>query len=143
VAAIALRWPAGGELLELPHGFVLGRGFEAQLFAGFGLAIESLRDGCRPAHFAQKQNLDFELSTGTGDIQHVPDSNFARSFGWLAIPADAAEIAGLRGQSPRLEESGGPKPFVDADGGHDLVPIQTNEPICFMGSIKKDSREID
>ena len=120
-AAVALGWTAGGELLELSHGFVLGGSFEAELFAGFGLAVEGLRDRGGSTDFAEGDDLDLKLSAGAGDVQHVAGFDLARSLGRLPVPTDAPEFAGLRGERTGLEETRGPQPFVDADGGHAAI----------------------
>ena len=114
-ATIAFGWSAFGQLLKLPHGLVLGGGFQTQLFAGFGLAIECLRDRGRPTHFTEQQHFYFKFPARTGDAQHVADVDFTRRFCELPLRLDSAELASFRRKRTRLEETRGPKPLVDSE----------------------------
>jgi hypothetical protein len=119
-AAVAFRWTAFGQLLELPHGFVLGCDFQAQLFARLSFAVESLRDRSRAAYFAEQQDFYFKLAARAGDAQHVSDVHFACRLSDLSFRLDPAELASFRRERTRLEEARSPEPFIDTDGGHDL-----------------------
>jgi hypothetical protein len=126
VPAVSLGWPACGQLFELSHGFALGCHFLAEFAAGIGFVVESLRDRRRTARVAELQDFHLEDSAVVGDSQHVPDADFARRLGGLAVGLNPAELAGLCGEGACLEESGGPEPFVDADGGHDVFSYITS-----------------
>ena len=52
VTAVAFGRASGGQLFELLEGFAFSGDFLAKLAAGFGFAVESLRDRSRAAHLA-------------------------------------------------------------------------------------------
>ena len=62
-----------------------------------------------------------ELSTVVGHPHHISNADLARGLGGLAVGLNSAEFTRARGQRPRLEESGGPEPFVDSYGGHGVA----------------------
>lgn len=45
--------------------------------AGVGLAIERLRDRGRPANVNKKQDFNLEVAALVGDVQRIPDADFA------------------------------------------------------------------
>lgn len=112
-AAVAFAGTAGGRGGASVEGAAFGGGTLAGLAAGVRFAVQLLRYGCRAAHFAQLQNLNFEIAAVIGDPQHFAAMKLARRPGRLAGDSDAAEVAGAGGQSPGFEEARGPQPFVE------------------------------
>ncbi len=94
---------------------MFGGEFHSLFAAGFGFTVEGLRDGCRTAHFAQGENLDFVFSSLIFDLKHIADADVASRLGKMFVGFDTAHLAGFLCEGPRLEEAGGPKPFVDTD----------------------------
>ena len=90
MAAIAFGRASGGQLFELLEGFALVGNFLAEFAAGFGFAVESLRDGGWAADFAEQQDFDLEVAAVVGDAQHVSHANVARGLGRLAVGVNAA-----------------------------------------------------
>ena len=90
VAAVAFGRASGGQLFKLLEGFALGGDFLAEFAAGFGFAVESLRDGGWAADFTEQQDFDLEIAAVVGDAQHVSYANFARGLGGLAVGVNAA-----------------------------------------------------
>ena len=99
-------------------GFALLGHFLPQFAAFVGFAIERLRDGCGTANIAKGEYFDREVSAVVGNAERVSHVDLAGGFRRLVVGLDASELAGFLGQSTRLEEAGGPKPDIDADGGH-------------------------
>jgi hypothetical protein len=95
--AIAFRWPARRELLELNHSLPLRGCFHAQFSALLRLAVERLRDRRWAAHLAQKQDFHLKIPALICHSQHVSNANFARRFGGLSIGPDSAQLACPRG----------------------------------------------
>jgi hypothetical protein len=98
--------------------FALLGSFPARFFAGFGFAVEGLSDGGRTALLAEGEDLDVELAAFVFDVEHVADADLSGGLCGLAVGEDALQLAGFRGLFARLEEAGGPEPFVDAGSGH-------------------------
>jgi hypothetical protein len=128
-AAVAFGGAAFGQGSVLLHGFSLG-GFALALFlARFCFAIEGLGNGGGTADFTEVKDFDVKFAALVSDAEHVAYTDIARGLGFDLVGADAAEIAGLGGESARLEEARSPKPPVDADG------------ICVLPSRHEISRE--
>jgi hypothetical protein len=113
-AAVALCWAVFGERSELLHGFVFSGFALAAFFAFVGFSIEGLGDCGGAANFRDGEDFDVEFAAFVLYAQHVADVNISRGLCFDFVGANAAEIAGLGGQGPGLEEAGGPEPFVDA-----------------------------
>jgi heme/copper-type cytochrome/quinol oxidase subunit 2 len=105
---------------EVHPGPALLRELEPQLAARLRFAIERPGYRRRPTHVGKKQNLNFEIAALGSDLQKLPDPNFPRRFDRLAVSLNSAEFTSSGGQAACLEESGGPKPLVYANIGHDL-----------------------
>ena len=116
--AVALGWSTHGCGREVSESFAFGGGFQACLAAGVGLFVEGLGDRCRPAYLAKLENLDLEFPALVGHSKHIPDVDLAGGLYRLIVGLDPSEIARASSQGARLEESGCPKPFVDADAAH-------------------------
>ncbi len=118
VAAIALA----GSVFRLRHkrveGFALFGFLQACGFALVGFTVEGLGNGGGTAHLAQDEDFDDEGAALIADFEYVSDVDFTRGFGFNVLGANAAEIAGTRGEGAGLKEARGPEPFVDADAGH-------------------------
>jgi len=91
---------------------------QAQLAARLGLAVEGLRHRRRAAQLAEGENLDLEITALVLHVQQVADADIAGSFGRLPIGGNLAQFTGVSGAGAGFEESGGPKPLVDADAVH-------------------------
>jgi len=98
--------------------FAFFGGFAAGLFAGFGFAVEGLCDGGGGSLLAEGEDFDVEFAAFVLDVEHVADADFAGGLGEDVVGEDAVEVAGFGGLFARLEEAGGPEPFVDASAGH-------------------------
>jgi len=96
-------------------------GLATGLFALFGLAVEGLGDGGGAALLAEGEDFDVEFAAFVLDVEHVTDADLTGRFGGLVVRGDAIEFAGLGGLLAGLEETGGPKPFVDAGAGHGSI----------------------
>src|SRR5262249_40877956 len=96
--------PARRKLLELSRGFSFFRRFSSQLLACLSFTIERLGNRCRAARAAEKQDLNFELSSVIGDSQHVSDPHLSRCFDRLTTKHDPSQLAGASGQGARLKE---------------------------------------
>ena len=121
MAAVAFGRASGGQLFKLLEGFALGGDFLAEFAAGFGFAVESLRDGGWAADFTEQQDFDLEVAAVVGDAQHVSYANFACGLGGLCVGLNAAEFTGAGCQGPRFEKAGCPQPLVDPNGGHTSI----------------------
>src|SRR5205809_3962361 len=119
-AAIAFRWPALGGRFKLLRCFALLCRLQARLPARFCLAVEGLRNRGGAAHLAEKQDFYLKVAALVDHTQHVANADLARSLGRLPVGLNPAEFTGPRRQYPRLEEPGGPKPFIHSHGGHEL-----------------------
>src|ERR1700733_3744972 len=123
-AAISFRWPSGRQLFELSHRFALGCCFQPQFTAGFGFAVECLRDRCGSTHLTQDQHFDFEFAALVRYAQHVSGVNIARRFRRLPAQLNPSEGASFRRKRASLEKSCRPEPLVDSHGwlhgSHDL-----------------------
>ena len=75
-------------------------------------------DRRRATHFAQRQHLDFILPALCLHSDRVARVNFSCGFGRRSVPLHTAELAGARGERPRLEEARCPQPFVNPNAGH-------------------------
>jgi hypothetical protein len=98
--------------------FAFFSGFVPSFFAGFGFAVEVLGDGGRAALLAEGEDLDVELAAFVFNVEHVADTDLAGRLCRLAVGEDALQLAGFGGLLARLEEAGGPEPFIDAGSGH-------------------------
>jgi len=81
MAAVPFRGAAGGCRREVESGFALLGKFATRFAAGFGFAVKLLSHRSGSAHFAQPQNLDFEVAALILNGEHVSDTNFARGSG--------------------------------------------------------------
>ena len=70
-----------GQRRVLLHGFAFFGQLQPRFAAGFGFAIERLRNRGRAAHLAQLQNLDLKDAALVLDLQHVAGVDLARGFG--------------------------------------------------------------
>lgn len=113
-AAVALAGATRGRGGAGVEGAAFGGHTLAGCAAGVGFAVELLRHQCGAAHFAQFQNLDFEIAAAVGDAQPLAAMQFTRRFGGLAGEGDAAEVAGPGGQGAGFEEARSPQPFIEA-----------------------------
>ena len=100
------------------HGFAFFCSAETRFAAGFGLAVEGLRDGCRAADVANAQDIDLKTAGIVFDQQAVAGVDIACGFGAEAIRFNPAYIAGARGHGAGFEEARGPEPLVYAHGVH-------------------------
>ena len=122
-ATVALGWTALGQRRELLHGLALGSRFCARGDAGFALAIERLRHRGRAAHLTQRENFNLKIAAFVFYDELVADTNLAGGFGFVTVGEDATQVTGLGGQRPRFEEARSPKPFVDAQGVHEVIVV--------------------
>jgi hypothetical protein len=53
----------------------------------------------------------------------VAGANLAGWLGLMPVGEDAAQVAGLGGQSASFEEARRPEPFVDANGVHGFIVV--------------------
>src|ERR1035437_5601534 len=124
-AAVSFAGTAGGRgggVHRTQQAALLGS-LAAEFDAGFGLAVEGLRDGGGSALLAQDKHLDFALAVLLLDAQHVTGADLARGLGALATGGDAAQFAGLGSLLARLEEARRPQPLVDAGAVHSWPPL--------------------
>jgi len=85
-AAVALGGAFGGRgEVERAEELALFGGFAAKLFAGFGLAVEGLGDGCGAALLAEGEDFDLELAGFVFDVEHVADADLAGGLGGLMV----------------------------------------------------------
>src|SRR5208337_380641 len=124
-ASIAFGWLAFVQSFDARHGFALFGQLEAQLAAGVGLAIERAGHRGRAADFAQGQNLHLKIAAIVLHLEQVADADVTRRLDGLSVGMNPAEFAGPRGEGSRLEESGGPQPFVNS---HELPRFSSNFP---------------
>ena len=117
-AAVALGRPVLGQRRELLHGLALFSQFEAGFTAGVCFAIVGLRNGGGAAQLTEFQNFNLEQATLIFNLQHVADVDLACGLGAQSVGEDAADVAGLAGESARLEEAGCPEPLVHAQLVH-------------------------
>src|SRR5712692_3922107 len=79
-------------------------------------------------------------------MQPVADSDLTRSLGSLSVGLNPAEFACPCSERARLEESGGPEPFVHSHPGHNPIFIsracQTPAGLRYRGVIQS-SRLVD
>jgi len=113
--AVAFGRTAFGEGSVLLHGFSLGGFALALFFAGFGFAVEGLRNGGGTADFTEVQDFNVKLAALVLDAKHVAYPHIAGGLDSDFVGVNPAEIAGLGGEGARLEEARNPKPLVDAD----------------------------
>jgi hypothetical protein len=97
----------------------------SQFAAGFAFAVQRLRDRSRAAHLAQKQNFHFEISRLSLNVQEVANMYLAGWLSRLTIGLNSAQIASTRSQSARLVKSRSPQPFIDTNGSHDSLYVET------------------
>jgi hypothetical protein len=120
-------------LFELLHCLSFRGHFEAEIPAGIRLAVERLGNRSRAAYIAEKQDFDMKVAGFVCHSHHVANPNFACGLRELPIELDSAEITGSRSKSSRLEEPGGPEPFVDPYRGHGLFSYEC-ELFCFAAA---------
>jgi hypothetical protein len=72
------------------EGFAFFGGFATVLFAGFGLAIEGLRDCGGAADVADTEHFYFEFSAFGADLQEFRRPDFTRRFYRLVVRFDSA-----------------------------------------------------
>jgi hypothetical protein len=114
MTAVAFRRPAYREFFELAHGFAFGGDLQALFFALFGFAVEGLCDRGWAADFTQQQDFYMKFASRARDSQHVADADGSGGFGGLSGGLNSAEFTGFGCEGSRLEEAGGPEPFVDS-----------------------------
>ncbi len=114
--------------IKLGHGLSLFCQLLPKLPAGFRFAVKRLRDGRRAAYLAQLQDFHLKLAAVISDLQQVTHAHFTGWFGLLSIGTDAAQLTGPRGERARLEEAGGPKPFVHANASHEVSYTRGSQP---------------
>jgi hypothetical protein len=108
-AAIALGGAFGGSgEVEWAEEFALLGCVAAELFAGFGFAVEGLGDGGGAALLAEGEDFDLELAGFIFDVEHVADADLAGGLGRLVVRSDAVHVAGFGGLLAGLEEASGP-----------------------------------
>jgi hypothetical protein len=115
-AAVALGGAAFRQRRILLHSFTFGGFALALLLAGFGFAIQGLRNGGRTAHIGYLQDFNMKFAALVADAEHVAEMDLARRFGFYFVGTNTAKVAGFGGEGARLEETGGPEPLVDANG---------------------------
>lgn len=116
--AIPLRGAAKGRRREVHHGPALFGNFSAGCATGVGFPVEGLGNDGGATNVAELQNLDFEFGALGFDLKHVPHVDFACRLRRLLVGLDASEFASTRGHGPRLEETGGPEPFIETKASH-------------------------
>ena len=126
-AAVAFGGTALGQGRELLHGLALGGCLGSRCNAGLALAIERLRHGCRTAHLAQRENLNLKLAALVFDDEVVAGMDLAGRLGLVSVGEDAAQVAGLGGQSAGFEEARRPEPFVDPEGVQGSIVVQNRK----------------
>lgn len=119
LAAVALGWTLGRGGRVVYESFSFLGGLAARFLAFVSFAVERLGDGRGAAHITEQQNFYFEVSSFGADLEELTYANFARRLDGLVTDFDLAEFAGAGGEGARFAEARGPKPFIDADGGHD------------------------
>ena len=72
------------------HGLAFLGGFAAGLFAGFGLAIEGLRDCGGAADVADAEDFYFEFSAFGANLQEFRRPDVTRRFYRLVVRFDSA-----------------------------------------------------
>ena len=107
-AAIAFRWFAFPRRFVMRHRFSFFRQFQPQFPARLRLAIERLRDRCRAAKLAEKENFNLKHAAVVPYLQQVADSNLAGSLGLLSVGFNSAEFTCPCRERTGLEESGCP-----------------------------------
>lgn len=85
------------------------------------LAVERLRCGCWPAALGELRDADRPALRSAGDLEHVVCVDELCRLHTFAVHMHATSDDGLGRQGARLEEPGGPEPFVEADALHDLI----------------------
>lgn len=117
-AAIAFGGATRRSRNEVQSGPALFCKFPARFAAGFGFAIELLRNGRGSADVAQAQDFHFEVSAVVFNREKIPDPDFAGGAEGLMIGFDAPQFTRFPGECARFEEARGPKPFVEANPVH-------------------------
>ena len=107
-AAVALGGASGWREGQGAEESALFDCLAAELFAGFGFAVEGLGDGGRAALLAELEDFDLELAGFIFDVERVADADLAGGLGGLVVGGDAVELAGLGGLLAGFEEAGGP-----------------------------------
>jgi hypothetical protein len=77
-----------------------------------------LGDGGGSALLAEGEDLDVEFAAFVFNVEHVAYTDLSGGLCGLAVGEDALQLAGFGGLLARLEEAGGPEPFIDAGSGH-------------------------
>jgi len=120
-AAISFSGAFGGSEINRPKQAAIFDCFSTRFCAGFGLAVEGLRDRGGTALLAQRNHFNLEFGGLILDLQHVANAHLASRFGADTIGHDATHLAGFRGQLARLEKARGPQPLVDASAIHGVI----------------------
>lgn len=115
LAPIALGWLPVPHSLNAGHDLALLRQLEAQSAACFGLPIKRLGDWSRTAHFAEGQDLDFEVTAVVLHAQQVAGPDFPSRLHQLPVRLDPAQFTSPSGERAGFEEARGPQPLVDPD----------------------------
>src|SRR5712692_829143 len=94
-----------------------------QLAARRCLTVERLCNHCRAAHLTEDQDLNLKVAAVVLHLQQIADSDLTRSLGSLSVGLNPAEFTCPCSERARLEESGGPKPFVHSHPGHNPILV--------------------
>jgi len=132
-AAVAFVGAGVGQALPGGESLAFFGGLGAGLLAGFGFAVESLRNGRGASCFAEREDFHLKDAAVVGDGERVSDVEIAGGLHGLAVAEDAAELAGARGESAGLEEARGPEPFVETDAGHEDIVARGQRMRAFCG----------
>ena len=121
LAPVALRWAASRSRRKVQPGFSLLGKLAPSFAAGLGFLVKRLRNRSGSANLAQRQDLDHKVAAIVPDREQIAHANLARRSRRLMVGLDPAQLARLRRQRARLEETRGPQPFIKTGAVHEPI----------------------
>ena len=93
-------------------------GLRSRFPAGLRFAVQRLRHRSRTSGITERDDLHLKQSTVCSDTELMTRMNLSRRFHRLTLALNPPEFTRSRCESPRLEETRSPKPFIETNAIH-------------------------